>query len=140
LSSLDAALQSQILNLLQDIQERQHLSYLFISHDLGAVYHLADRVAVLYLGRLAEIAPTDVLFRRPAHPYTRALLSAIPHIGSRPSRDVSLRGEASALQTSRGCCLFHVRCPLASDICRECQPRLESTATPNHVAACHFKD
>ncbi|MCZ7659814.1 MAG: ATP-binding cassette domain-containing protein [Xanthobacteraceae bacterium] len=140
LSALDVSIQSQILNLLRELQERRQLSYLFISHDLGVVDHLADRVAVLYLGRLVELAPRADIFARPAHPYTRALLEAMPRVG-RARRRRALSGEIPSPLSPPSGCVFHPRCPLAADVCRAVPPALAPLAgRPDHGAACHFKE
>jgi len=141
LSALDVSVQSQILNLLKSIQERRALGYLFISHDLGVVHHLADRVAVLYLGRLVEIAPASDLFARPSHPYTQALLEAVPRIGGGRRRGRVLKSEMpSPLDPPPGC-VFHPRCPKAQAICRSEPPALApAPGRPFQLAACHFKD
>jgi oligopeptide/dipeptide ABC transporter ATP-binding protein len=122
------------------IQEARNLSYLFISHDLAVVNHLADRVAVLYLGRLVEVAPRARLFERPSHPYTEALLAALPRFGRKRARgEGTIRGEMpSALAPPPGC-VFHPRCPKAQDICRSVPPVLESSGREGQLAACHFK-
>jgi oligopeptide/dipeptide ABC transporter ATP-binding protein len=140
LSALDVSIQSQILNLLGALQRAHGLAYLFISHDLTVVNHLADRVAVLYLGRLVEVAPRDALFATPSHPYTTALLEAMPRIGHRGRRAVAIRGEMpSPLDPPPGC-VFHTRCPKAQAVCRMEPPRLEPAAgRPAQLAACHFK-
>ena len=141
LSALDVSIQSQILNLFRDIQERAGLSYLFISHDLGVVEYLADRVAVLYLGRIVELAPREDIFARPAHPYTRALLDSTPRIGAGRRRKRGVIGEPPSPLNPPPGCVFHPRCPLARDICREQAPALEPlSADPAHRAACHFKE
>jgi oligopeptide/dipeptide ABC transporter ATP-binding protein len=140
LSALDVSIQSQILNLLRTLQQARGLAYLFISHDLAVVNHLADRVAVLYLGHLVEIAPREEIFATPSHPYTIALLEAVPRIGRRQRRAISIRGEMpSPLDPPPGC-VFHTRCPRAQEICRVETPRLEP-APGRHaqLAACHFK-
>jgi oligopeptide/dipeptide ABC transporter ATP-binding protein len=143
LSALDVSIQSQILNLMKDLQAARRLSYLFISHDLAVVNHIADRVAVMYLGRLVELAPRDALFWTPSHPYTRALLDAIPRIGrGRMRRGRVLAGGdvPSPLAPPPGC-RFHPRCPKAQPVCREVEPALEpAPGRPAQVAACHFKD
>jgi oligopeptide/dipeptide ABC transporter ATP-binding protein len=141
LSALDVSIQSQVLNLFRDIQERGKLSYLFISHDLGVVEHLADRVAVLYLGRIIELGPREDIFTRPAHPYTRALLDSMPRIGGGKRRKRAIKGEMpSPLDPPPGC-VFHPRCPLAQDICRAVVPGFEPLRSrPSHSAACHFKE
>jgi oligopeptide/dipeptide ABC transporter ATP-binding protein len=141
LSALDVSIQSQILNLFRDIQERGSLSYLFISHDLSVVEHLADRVAVLYLGRVIELGPRADIFERPAHPYTRALLEAMPRIGAGKRRKRTIKGEMPSPLNPPPGCVFHPRCPLAQDICRQEVPRFEPLAArPSQSAACHFKE
>ncbi len=142
-SALDVSVQSQVLNLMMDLKEAHGLTYLFIAHDLAVVNHMADRVAVMYLGRIAEIARARDLFTRPRHPYTRALLAAVPRPGTgkrRPGQ--SLAGEVpSPLEPPPGC-PFNPRCPQAADVCRRELPRLEPVADggDGHLAACHFKD
>jgi oligopeptide/dipeptide ABC transporter ATP-binding protein len=140
LSALDVSIQSQILNLLGALQRAHGLAYLFISHDLTVVNHLADRVAVLYLGRLVEVAPRAELFATPSHPYTTALLEAMPRIGRRGRRAVSIRGEMpSPLDPPPGCA-FHTRCPKAQAVCRVEPPPLEpAPGRPAQLAACHYK-
>ncbi len=140
LSALDVSIQSQILNLMRALQQARGLAYLFISHDLAVVNHLADRVAVLYLGRLVEVAPREEIFATPSHPYTRALLEAVPRIGRRHRRAVGIHGEMpSPLDPPPGC-VFHTRCPKVQAVCRIEEPRLESApGRPAQSAACHFK-
>jgi len=141
LSALDVSVGSQVLNLLRDLQEEHGLAYLFISHDLAVVRHLADRVAVLYLGRLVELGPTDLVLGQPSHPYTAALLDAVPRIGRRRSRrGRALRGDIpSALDPPPGCA-FHPRCPKAEPICRIEPPELlPAPGRPTQLAACHFR-
>src|SRR5271166_240837 len=140
LSALDVSIQSQILNLLGELQRARGLAYLFISHDLAVVNHLADRVAVLYLGRLVEMAARENLFATPSHPYTTALLEAMPRIGHRHRRAVAIHGEMpSALDPPPGC-VFHTRCPKAQAICRLEPPLLEpAPGRATQLAACHFK-
>ena len=136
------SIQSQVLNLMKELQERRRLAYLFISHDLAVVNHLVDRVAVLYLGRIVEVAPRADLFATPSHPYTQALLAAVPRIGRRRVRGASaIKGEMpSPLAPPLGC-VFHPRCPKAQAVCRTDPPRLEpSPGRPAQSAACHFKD
>jgi oligopeptide/dipeptide ABC transporter ATP-binding protein len=141
LSALDVSIQSQILNLLGALQRARGLAYLFISHDLAVVNHLADRVAVLYLGRLVEVAPRADLFATPSHPYTRALLEAVPRIGRRHRRGAAIGGEMpSPLDPPPGC-VFHTRCPKMREICRVEPPVLEpAPGRPGQRAACHFKE
>jgi oligopeptide/dipeptide ABC transporter ATP-binding protein len=140
LSALDVSIQSQILNLLRTIQQERRLAYLFISHDLAVVNHLADRVAVLYLGRLMEVASRAALFATPSHPYTMALLDAVPRIGRRRDRTPVIRGEMPSPMAPPPGCVFHPRCPKAAAICREVAPVLEpAPGRAAQLAACHFK-
>jgi peptide/nickel transport system ATP-binding protein len=134
-SNLDVSVQAQVLNLMRDLQDQFGLSYLFISHNLAVVRHMAGRVGVMYLGRLVELAPIDALFRTPRHPYTRMLLNAVPDVGmiGRQYRQVS--GEiANPLDPPSGCA-FHPRCPLAEERCRRERPEVISVA--NGFVACH---
>jgi peptide/nickel transport system ATP-binding protein len=137
-SALDVSIQAQIVNLLETLQARLGLTYLFIAHDLAVVRHVAHRVAVMYLGRIMEVADRDTLYGDPHHPYTRALLDAAPVPDPRIERRRAPRplvGEVpSALSPPVGC-VFHTRCPLASAECRAVVPPLKETA-PGHLAAC----
>ncbi len=144
LSALDVSIQSQILNLFRSLQlsaaSRGGLAYLFISHDLAVVNHLADRVAVLYLGRLVELARREELFATPSHPYTQALLEAVPRIGRRRSRSPGIRGEMPSPLAPPPGCVFHPRCPKAQEVCRSVPPALEQAhGRMGQYAACHFK-
>ncbi|MBB4510516.1 MULTISPECIES: ABC transporter ATP-binding protein [Rhizobium] len=142
LSALDVSIQSQVLNLLDDIKKEHGISYLFISHDLGVVRHLADRVAVLYLGRLMEVASSEDLFLTPSHPYTKALLAAVPRIGrGRRKKENILRGEIPSPLAPPSGCVFHTRCPRAQDVCKRERPELlPAPGRPTQLSACHFKD
>jgi oligopeptide/dipeptide ABC transporter ATP-binding protein len=141
LSALDVSIQSQVLNLMRDIQRERRLAYLFISHDMAVVNHLADRVAVLYLGRLVELAPRTELFAGPSHPYTQALLNAVPRIGHPRARHGGVRGEMPSPLAPPPGCVFHPRCPKAQAVCRIEPPALlPAPGRPDQLAACHFKD
>lgn len=137
-SALDVSIQAQILNLLQDLQKELKLTYLFIAHDLSVVEHISDRVCVMYLGRIVELAETEELFMHPRHPYTEALMSAIPVPDpDRKEKRVLLRGEvSSAANLPTGCC-FHPRCRFAKDICKNVIPGLQEIS-PGHFVSCHF--
>ena len=138
-AALDVSIQAQVLNLFMDLRAELSLTYLFISHDLGVVEHLSDRVVIMYLGRVVEIATTDALFEEPAHPYTQALLAEVPRIESRRRRFEPVRGEIpSPLEPPRGC-HFHPRCPHAMKRCAEEVPVLKMTNSGRHVA-CHLNE
>ncbi len=145
LSALDVSIQSQILNLLKDLQDEFGLTYLFITHDLAVVDHIADRVAVMYLGHIVESAGREDLFTRPAHPYSRALIDAVPVPGRGKRARAKDGGQAtmgdvpSPINPPPGCA-FHTRCPLAQDICRRDNPALNPAPerSGSHLAACHF--
>jgi oligopeptide/dipeptide ABC transporter ATP-binding protein len=137
-SALDVSIRAQIINLLQRIQAEFHLTFLFISHDLGVVRHLSDRVIVMYLGRLAEMAPTDQLFAQPQHPYTQALLSAVPSVSRRKQRrHLVLAGDVPTPFNPPQGCRFHTRCPMVMDKCREVEPVWRDTGS-GHFVACHL--
>ena len=136
-SALDVSVQAQVLNLLLELQERLHLTYLFVAHDLSVVKHIADRVAVMYVGKIVEIAPTEELFNAPRHPYTAALLSAVPAPDPRiRSHMIPLKGEVPSPANPPSGCYFHPRCPHAIDMCRTETPVLEEIA-PGRYASCH---
>jgi peptide/nickel transport system ATP-binding protein len=138
-AALDVSIQAQILNLFMDLQERFGLTYLFISHDLGVVRHLADRVAIMYLGRLVEEAPKAEIFARPNHPYTQALLREVPRMDVRRKAFEAIQGELpSPLDPPTGC-HFHPRCPFATARCAAEAPKLREVA-PGHRSACHLND
>jgi oligopeptide transport system ATP-binding protein len=137
-SALDVSIQSQVLNLLEDLQEEFQLTYIFIAHDLGVVRHISDRVGVMYLGRLVEITEADKLYEKPLHPYTRALLSAVPI----PDPDVKreqelLTGDIPSPANPPQGCAFHTRCKECMDICKTDRPVLKEIE-PGHFAACHL--
>ena len=137
-SALDVSIQAQIINLLQRIQEEFQLTFLFISHDLGVVRHLSDRVVVMYLGRLAELADTEQLFSDPKHPYTQALLSAVPSLKERKQkRHLVLSGDVPTPFNPPTGCRFHTRCPMVMDKCREVEPAWQDTGD-GHFVACHL--
>jgi oligopeptide/dipeptide ABC transporter ATP-binding protein len=137
-SALDVSIQAQVLNVLQDLQQRLGLAFIFISHDLGVVRHICDTVAVMYLGRIVETGTVDEIFSAPAHPYTRALLSAIPRIEpDRPPRIV-LEGDVPNPSSPPSGCPFRTRCWQASDACAETRPELVDRSGVSHPVACHF--
>ncbi|WP_150668206.1 ABC transporter ATP-binding protein [Pandoraea anhela] len=138
-AALDVSIQAQILNLFMDLREQLRLTYVFISHDLGVVEHLSDRVVIMYLGRIVESAPVEEVFRRPNHPYTQALLAEIPRIDVRHKTFSAIRGEIPSPIAPPGGCHFHPRCPHAMPRCRTEVPTLRGVAI-NHVSACHLND
>ncbi|MHB1627787.1 MAG: ABC transporter ATP-binding protein [Bacilli bacterium] len=139
-AALDVSVQSQVINLLEDLQEEFNLTYIFIAHDLSVVRHISDRVLVMYLGRMAELASSDELFANPVHPYTRALLSAVPIPNPRARRERTiLQGDLPSPAHPPSGCVFHTRCPLAADVCRQEVPQWREVAR-DHYAACHFAD
>jgi peptide/nickel transport system ATP-binding protein len=135
-SALDVSVQAQVLNLMRDLQQRMGLTYLFISHNLAVVRHIADRVGVMYLGRIVEVAPARQLFARPRHPYTRMLLDAVPDLAAAGRRRVAVAGEVPNPLDPPAGCAFHPRCPHAADRCRSEIPVLRPVAGGGE-AACH---
>ena len=139
-SALDVSVQAQVLNLMMDLQRELGLTYLFVAHDLSVVKHISDRIAVMYVGKMVEMAPSDSLFAAPRHPYTEALLSSVPEPDPRARRDrVPLQGEVANPANPPQGCYFNPRCRYATDICRTETPELREIA-PNHFASCHRAD
>jgi peptide/nickel transport system ATP-binding protein len=138
-AALDVSIQAQVLNLFMDLREQFDLTYLFISHDLGVVEHLSDRIVIMYLGRVVESAPTEALFDGPRHPYTQALLREVPRLDSRHSDFQPIVGEIPSPIDPPAGCHFHPRCPFATDRCRAEAPSLREV-TPGWQAACHLLD
>src|SRR5512136_2440313 len=139
-SALDVSVQAQILNLLLDLQQRLNLTYIFVAHNLGVVKHICDRVAVMYVGKLVEMAKTGELFHRPRHPYTAALMAAVPVADPRvQSGNVELKGEVPSPANPPSGCYFHPRCAYAAEVCRT-QPPDFREISPGHFVACHLAE
>ncbi len=142
-SALDVSVRAQVLNLLQRLQRQFDLTYLFVSHDLSVVRHVADRIAVMYLGKVVELSDRDELYLAPKHPYTKALLSAVPipdpKVEKRRKRIILSGDLPSPINIPSGC-RFHTRCPMAQQICSEVEPVFEAKEGRQHYAACHFSD
>ena len=138
-AALDVSIQAQVLNLFMRLKDELGLTYLFISHDLGVVEHLSDRVVIMYLGRVVESAPTEDLFAAPNHPYTQALLAEVPRLDRRRTHYAPIKGEIPSALTPPPGCHFHPRCPHAMPICREQVPPLKAIA-PGRLSACHLND
>ncbi|SMX34013.1 ABC transporter ATP-binding protein [Actibacterium lipolyticum] len=140
IAALDVSIQAQVVNLLEELQDKFNLTYLFISHDLSMVRHIADRVAVMYLGKVAELAPRDALYSKPLHPYTEALLSAVPepdpNVETRRER-IILRGDVPSPAHPPQGCNFSTRCPKVMDICHQSDPDMQEVE-PGHFVACHL--
>ncbi|MCG3088232.1 dipeptide ABC transporter ATP-binding protein [Sporosarcina sp. MB25] len=139
-SALDVSIQSQIINLLKRMQGEFNLTYLFVAHDISVVRHISDRIGVMYLGNMVEVAPTDSLIQNPLHPYTKALLSAVPIPNPRIKRErIALKGEIPSPLNPPAGCVFHTRCPFATDRCKQEVPESREMA-PGHTVACHLYD
>jgi peptide/nickel transport system ATP-binding protein len=141
-SALDVSIQSQIVNLLKDLGEKENLAYLFISHGLSVVKYISDRIGVMYLGHMVELSDSNELYRHPLHPYTQTLLSAIPIADpklSRAKKRIILEGEIPSPMNPPSGCTFRTRCPYATDICAEKAPELKEWS-PGHYGACHNLD
>ncbi len=138
-SALDVSIQSQVLNLLLDLQRDMGLSYLFIAHNLAVVKHVSDRIAIMYLGRIVELAAAETIYRAPRHPYTRALISAIPTPDpARRKQRIVLQGEVPSPINPPSGCPFHPRCPHATERCKAEVPALRAAGDPGHQVACHY--
>ncbi|MGB3025541.1 ABC transporter ATP-binding protein [Paradevosia shaoguanensis] len=140
ISALDVSIQAQVVNMLEDLQEELGLTYLFITHDLSMVRHISDRIGVMYLGKIVELAPNEALYRAPAHPYTQALLASIPVADPEARRDVTpMAGEIPSPINLPSGCRFRTRCPFATALCAEREPELRELGD-GHAAACHYAE
>lgn len=136
-SALDVSIQAQIITLLKELKEKLDLTILFISHDLGVVKYLSDRIAVMYLGDIVEIAKSDELFKNPKHPYTQALISAVPSIHTKETKEIDLQGDLPSPKNPPSACKFHTRCPFATDICSQKEPETIKISD-SHYVKCHL--
>jgi oligopeptide transport system ATP-binding protein len=138
-SALDVSIQSQILNLMLELRKELNLTYIFISHDLSVIQHIADKVAVMYLGKIVEFAPVEEIFANPQHPYTKALISAVPQINPKDRTNrVVLTGDIPSPASQPSGCHFHPRCPIAESKCSQQEPVLRTLTTPGHQVSCHL--
>ncbi|AHV92875.1 ABC transporter ATP-binding protein [Bordetella holmesii] len=138
-AALDVSIQAQVINLFMDLREQHGFTYLFISHDLGVVRHISDRVAIMYLGKIVELAKASEIFARPNHPYTQALMAEVPDVDRRARKFTPIRGEIPSPLNPPSGCTFHPRCPHAMPRCKEEIPELKTIAA-GHVSACHLND
>ena len=138
-AALDVSIQAQVINLFMDLREQRGLTYMFISHDLGVVRHISDRVAIMYLGKIVEMAPTAEIFGKAQHPYTQALLAEVPDVARRKRVFVPIKGEIPSPLNPPSGCTFHPRCPHAMERCKQEVPQLREIA-PGHVGACHLQN
>lgn len=137
-SALDVSIQAQIINLLKELKDKFNLTFLFISHDLGVIKYLSDRIAVMYLGEVVELGQTDDIFKTPKHPYTKALLSSVPELNSsQKAENIELKGELPSPENLPGGCKFHTRCPYVMDICKTLKPEIISFSK-THTCRCHL--
>ena len=137
-SALDVSVQAQVINLLDELQKKLGLTYMFISHNLNVIHHISDRVGVMYLGKMVEIASADELYEHQAHPYTKALLSAIPQVDSdKKQKRIILQGEVPSPSNPPAGCHFHTRCTMCKELCKEKDPQLRDIGN-GHYVACHF--
>ncbi|ANY14679.1 ABC transporter ATP-binding protein [Bordetella pseudohinzii] len=138
-AALDVSIQAQVINLFMDLREQHGFTYLFISHDLGVVRHISDRVAIMYLGKIVEQAKASEIFAHPNHPYTQALMAEVPDVERRGRKFTPIRGEIPSPLNPPSGCTFHPRCPHAMPRCKEEAPELKTIA-PGHISACHLND
>lgn len=136
-AALDVSIQAQVINLFMDLRDKHELTYLFISHDLGVVKHISDRVAIMYLGRIVELASRDEIFNHAAHPYTQALLAEMPSVNKENRNFTPIKGEIPSPLNPPSGCTFHPRCPVAIERCKQSVPEIK-TISPGHQAACHL--
>ncbi|MFD2043550.1 ABC transporter ATP-binding protein [Ornithinibacillus salinisoli] len=138
-SALDVSIQAQVINLMEDLQKEFDLTYVFIAHDLSVVHHISDRVAVMYLGSIVEVGDAHEVYQNPKHPYTQALLSAVPEANPQQEKQrIILKGDLPSPANPPEGCKFHTRCPFAEEICRVQKPALKKVSENGQIAACHF--
>jgi oligopeptide transport system ATP-binding protein len=138
-SALDVSIQAQVINLMEELQDEFNLTYIFIAHDLSVVHHISDRVAVMYLGKIVEIGEANELYKNPMHPYTQALLSAVPETNPHHEKErIILKGDLPSPANPPTGCKFHTRCPYAEEICRIQEPELKQVSKDGQMASCHF--